>query len=245
MSVFQFARTFLKSRLNDEQKRRWRAVFGPWLAWWYRRDLKALAGIYGSDKWNDHWYAQHYERFLGEMRGQPVRVLEIGIGGYDDPQKGGSSLRMWKSYFPRGLIHGLDLHDKSGLEESRIKIFQGSQADLDVLKRVEKEAGPFDIIIDDGSHLNEHVPVTFKALFPGLKEGGLYFVEDTQTSYWPDFGGNPDPTAKGTMMTYFKDLCDAVNSSEYKGSGVLEQSIYAMHFYHNLIVIEKDAPNRK
>ncbi|AFZ23802.1 hypothetical protein Cylst_1518 [Cylindrospermum stagnale PCC 7417] len=26
----------------------------------YRKDLRKLAIFYGTDKWNSHWYAQHY-----------------------------------------------------------------------------------------------------------------------------------------------------------------------------------------
>lgn len=245
MSVFGYARRYLKSRLSEEQKKRYRATFGPLLAWWYRKDLKALAGIYGSDKWNDHWYAQHYERHLAGWRLRSLKMLEIGIGGYDDPKKGGASLRMWKRYFHRGQINGLDLHDKSGLKEPRINIFQGSQADREVLKNVVECAGPFDLIIDDGSHQNDHVKESFQALFPGLKPGGVYVVEDTQTSYWPDYGGNPDPKQGETMMAYFKELCDSVNSSEYRGASEMASSIYGMHFYHNMIVIEKCSPDRK
>ena len=58
------------------------------------------------------------------------------------------------------------------------------------LTSVVDEIGPLDIIIDDGSHLNEHVIRTFEILFPLLNEGGIYAVEDLQTSYWPDHGGS-------------------------------------------------------
>ena len=64
------------------------------------------------------------------------------------------------------------------------------QADAGFLQKVAGEFGPFDLIIDDGSHVNAHVITTFEVLFPLLKTGGLYVVEDTQTSYWPVLGGS-------------------------------------------------------
>jgi hypothetical protein len=48
----------------------------------------------------------------------------------------------------------------------------------------------FDIIIDDGSHVNEHVITTFEYLLPILNNEGLYVIEDTQTAYWPEYGGS-------------------------------------------------------
>ena len=56
-----------------------------------------------------------------------------------------------------------------------------------MLKSINSE---LDIIIDDGSHINEHVIRTFQYLFPKLKPGGIYVVEDTQTSYRQDYGGD-------------------------------------------------------
>lgn len=64
-----------------------------------------------------------------------------------------------------------------------------SQVDPDLLDDVVRNAGRLDIIIDDGSHLNEHVLTTFHHLFAKLAPGGLYLVEDTQTSYWPGYAG--------------------------------------------------------
>ncbi len=51
-----------------------------------RADLGALAVRYGSDKWADlHWYTEHYEHHFSRFQDAPVRVLEIGIGGYHAP----------------------------------------------------------------------------------------------------------------------------------------------------------------
>src|SRR3712207_9439246 len=40
-------------------------------------------------------------------------LFEIGIGGYDDPNWGGASLRVWRDFFQRGDIHGLDFYERS------------------------------------------------------------------------------------------------------------------------------------
>ena len=83
----------------------------------------------------------------------------------------------------------IDLHDKRHLSEERIDIRQCDQTDAEALRQLVSEYGGFDIIIDDGSHLNDDVIKTFNILFPLLRQDGIYVVEDTQTAYWPTWGG--------------------------------------------------------
>jgi len=209
-----------------------------------RHDLTQLATIFRTDKWNAHWYIPHYERYFQPQRVRPLNLLEIGVGGYEDPRFGGHSLRMWKAYFPRARIYGIDCYDKRALEEPRIRIFQGRQEDPLFLQRVAKEIGRLDIVIDDGSHANAHVITTFEALFPLLADGGIYVVEDTEASYWPGFGGSSeDLTTPKTTMGYFKRLVDGLNHAEFLKPGYqpssFDQHITAMHFSHNLLFIFK------
>ena len=138
------------------------------------------------------------------MRKKHLNLLEIGVGGEEDVYKGGNSLRMWKRYFPNGNIFSIDIFDKSIHEEKRIKIFRGDQTDASFLNDISNKIGDIDIIIDDGSHINNHVIKTFEILFPKLKDGGIYVVEDTQTSYWPEYGGSSfDLSSSFTIMNFF------------------------------------------
>lgn len=206
-------------------------------------DLTALAVHFGTDKWGDHKYTQHYQRHLQHLRDRPVTLLELGIGGYSRAGDGGASLRMWKQFFPQGRIYGLDIHDKSFVDEPRIKSFRGSQADPEVLGRIIEEIGRPDVVIDDGSHRSEHVIASFEILFPLLADDGIYVVEDTQTSYWPRYGGDPDPQADGTSLAMLKRLTDGLNHEEYLlpdyQPSYTDLHIVGMHWYHNLVFIEK------
>lgn len=208
--------------------------------------LRDLAVAMGTDKEGAHSYAAAYERHLGHLRGRPITLLEIGIGGYADPGKGGASLRMWKAYFPQARIYGLDLEDKSALAEDRITILRGDQGDSLFLEELATCHGPFDVIIDDGSHRCEHVITSFRALFPHVRDGGIYAIEDLQTSYWERYGGSSEPNHKGTSMTFLQRLTDGVNHAEfdipnYKPS-YADSWVRAISFWHNLAIIEK-APN--
>ncbi|WP_053733622.1 class I SAM-dependent methyltransferase [Nocardia sp. NRRL S-836] len=208
-----------------------------------QQDLGTLAVRYGSDKWGDlHWYTQHYERHLARLRTEPVKLLEIGIGGYDDPASGGASLRMWQHYFRRGLIHGLDIAEKTGVTGPRITTVRGDQSDAGFLDDLGARLGPFDVVIDDGSHRNDHVRTSFHALFPHVRLGGVYVVEDLQTAYWPSWGGAPDGGA-GTSMGMLKSFVDGLNLSEVADprvdGGYVQRNISGISFHHNIAFVEK------
>ena len=233
-------RQFQSLHLRQIQHIAFRVVLGS--------NLKALAAIYGSEKWGSHWYAQHYERHFAPLRKKRLNILEIGIGGYDDPLAGGESLRMWRTYFPYSRIFGIDICDKHVHNEPRIKTFHGSQVDEKFLAEVVKEIGHIDLVIDDGSHRNEHVLHTFKFLFPRMSKDGIYVVEDTQTSYWPDCGGSSlDFNRLDTTVGFFKRLVDGLNYAEFERPSYsptyYDRHVTGVHFYHNLVFVQKGLNN--
>lgn len=210
----------------------------------YRADLRALAVRFGSDKWAGHWYAGHYERHLAGHRDQRVRLLEIGVGGYA-ADLGGGSLRMWRLFFPRGLVYGLDLHDKSALDGQRLRTVRGSQSDPAFLAGLADRIGPLDIVIDDGSHLSADVLTTFTALFGRLRAGGIYVIEDLQAAYWPGWNGNrTDLNDPATSTGFLKTLVDGLHHQDQVRAGpyqpsVTERGVVGLHVYHNIAFIEK------
>jgi len=195
--------------------------------------LTELARKYGTDKIDCHTYTPIYERYFADL--EPKLVFEIGVGGYGDPNQGGASLRMWRDYFMSAEILSLDIYPKD-IDEERITIYQGSQTDESLMSFILNGLEP-DIIIDDGSHVCEHVITTFEILFPYLRDGGWYVIEDTQTSYLPELKG-----AGLTTMQYFMQLADNINYKERIGehkATYLDENIFTIHFYHNLIFVQK------
>jgi hypothetical protein len=211
----------------------------------HKDTLTAIGQRHGTDKASRHSYTDFYERLIGHLRDRPIRLLEFGIGGYEDPSAGGNSLRMWREYFPNAEVIGVDVYDKSGITEDRIAIVQGDQSDRLFLRQLGEDFGPFDVVIDDGSHLPAHVLTTFQAIFPYVLDGGYYFVEDTQTSYWPSFGGSLLPHSNRSTMGFFKRRVDGLNFAEFRIPGYhpteYDLQIDEINFRRNLVAVRKGA----
>lgn len=138
---------------------------------------------YNTDK-TIRGYLEIYDPILQPFVDKEVKLLEIGI------HKGGS-LMLWRDYFPRGTIAGIDIKPPKGFSPgSRVTIFEGNQANTRFLCEVANTVAPkgFDIIIDDASHIGELTRKAFWYLFENhLKPGGLYIIEDWYTGYWDDW----------------------------------------------------------
>jgi methyltransferase family protein len=141
------------------------------------------AGLAGGHKWLH--YFEIYDALFSVVRSRPIRMLEIGV------YKGGS-LRMWRQVLhPESVLVGIDIDpgcarfDRPG-ERTHVRI--GDQTDPVFLTSVASEFGPFDVILDDGSHICSHMIASFGHLFlSALAEDGLYIVEDTHTNFWPQY----------------------------------------------------------
>lgn len=206
-----------------------------------------LAHLHRSDK-AEHGYCAFYEELFSGRRLEPLKILELGVGGFekqDDPNFGGASLRIWKDYFPSAEICGVDLLDKSGIAADRIRIFQGSQTDESLLHKLHREHGPFDIIVDDASHIPALTNQSFAILFPLLAPNGIYVIEDLSTSYWPMWGGRFHRHARRTTMALVKDRLDGLNHAEFKipryQASELDTSILEIRSRHNIVAFLKGA----
>lgn len=167
--------------------------------------LKEIGIKHGTDKadhdhsFNGVCYLDNYQYHFQKFRNEKVKVLEIGVFT-------GKSIKTWKEYFHNGEIYGLDIDPSRKFEEERIKIDIGSQNDIEFLKQTYGDT-QFDIIIDDGAHVNEMIINSYNHLFyNNLKPGGIYAIEDLLCTYepankilWPGMSYNSEPTVKGVL----------------------------------------------
>jgi hypothetical protein len=180
-------------------------------------ELARLGTLTGTDKITHHGYHRYYPLYLERLRGvtEPWAMLEIGT----DQSR---SLEMWKRYFPANVfVYGLDIGVSA--QGERFQIFQADQSSQSDLKTVMKAisasptAAPVHFIIDDGSHIPEHQVSTFDLLFGSLlSPGGVFIIEDIETSYWTRGGLYGYPTEYGyhhsrSIIEIFKDLLDELN----------------------------------
>lgn len=203
--------------------------------------LPALLKKYGSDKVGHHEYGDIYASTLLPLELQPTTLLELGTGAYWHADQGGAATRAFRDFFPNGKIVTVDIYDKPCMiGEERVVFYMGSQTDEAFLKTIIEREGRPDVIIDDASHVNPFTLVTFDILFPQLKGGGFYFIEDVHTSYWEALGADGanfyGGDHAGTVMNYFKALTDSLN---YGHSKLDDMGIHSITFYREIIVIKK------
>ena len=217
--------------------------------------LPYLLRVTGTDKHqpNGHQYGFIYEDYFRPFRYERTKLLEIGIGGYDYAL-GGESLIAWRAYFPFGKIVACDLHLHQGMASRRTRIRQMDQSSIPDLDKLVKDEGPFNIIIDDGSHMNAHQILTFQHLFNALSDGGIYVIEDVMTSYWKFSywdGKSLEEQDTQTCMGWFTKLAHYVNFEEFETTdGVdpimltLAPSIGHILFRKNLVIIMKETGSK-
>ena len=127
--------------------------------------LCELATKFGTDKGpGGHNYTPYYHRHFGGWQPQPISLLEIGV--YQ-----GASLRMWEHYFPQGTILGVDIDPNAAVHTARAKTVVCDIKDYEPDRT-------FDLIIDDGSHAPDDIVAAGKRLWPSLRFGGWYVIED-------------------------------------------------------------------
>ena len=189
--------------------------------------FKEIALKYGCEK-PDYGYA--YDEMLGKFRNKPIRILEIGVSQ-------GASLEVWREYFPKSEIVGVDIDPNcKKYADKRAKVLIGDQADQEFLKTIE---GDFDVIIDDGGHhCFQHV-FSFGELWSRVKVGGYYIIEDLHTAYWDEYGGNREGTSETVKM--IKDFVDKVNGNGiwFRNQPQKQGEIGEIHCYNSIIFIKK------
>lgn len=198
--------------------------------------LNSIALKYGTDKASNlHNYTRWYDKHLPSPDSD-MKLLEIGVDQ-------GKSLKMWREYYTKAHIFGLDINDCQPVEGT--VIWKGDQKNF-----LDRNVIPnFDVIIDDGSHLWDDQIVSFKRLWQHVNPGGVYVIEDLHTSFLMAFG---EPGGLNTT-TFLHLLMDDVGMYGAGGLGDVrncigysddllndyQRTVESMTFYPSICFIRK------
>lgn len=147
-------------------------------------------------------YLPIYEAVVDRAR--PIRMLEIG-SFYGD------SIQMWQEYLhPGSHIVGIDINSRllkiADLGGINVRIAGGQHPSF--LTEVATEFGPFDFILDGGSHTSSNMVSSFRYLFANaLSQNGVYMVEDVHCDYW-----TPYRDSRVSFIDLVRALIDAMHS---------------------------------
>lgn len=210
--------------------------------------MYALSKKHYTDKFYFHGYHRFYEDFLSKYINKKFNFLEIGMYY-------GESMRFWKDYFKLANIYGLEIYKE--YKEDRVHVMKGDQSNIDDLKDLIKITNICDIILDDGSHVPEHQLISFNYLFENcLNEGGIYIIEDIETSYWTNgklygYDIKSGYNSKNNIINIFKEILDIVNREFLKNqhkqkiiknnniSEYVLNNISSINFGMNCIIVKK------
>jgi hypothetical protein len=212
------------------------------------------------------YYLEIYEQYFDKIQNEEISFLELGVFR-------GGSLELWAEYFTKARIVGIDIEpcreaDPDGAPEGRPRRFrsdriafrQGAQEDAVFLEAVTEEFAPdgWDVVIDDCAHIGALSLASFRTLFPKVKPGGFYIVEDWATGYWPRY---PDGR-RFALERHFTEAEGVFPSHQHGLPGFLKQFVDEMamddirrevpaagrssfdyvHFYKGVAIVRKRAP---
>ena len=175
--------------------------------------------IYNTDK-IANGLMENYKTLFSPLQYKKINFLEIGV-------LEGESLHYWNDYFrhPETVIVGLDLNLPEVEFGDRVKVFECNQNDNERLAFIAEKYGPFDIIIDDGSHFRKETENCFRLFFPYVTVGGYYVIEDWAAGYWRDrplYGG---------MVEFINDIIAQIPELSICESRIILEKNKALAFF--------------
>lgn len=151
--------------------------------------LKGLINNRLTDKNTTHAYVDLYEQLLSSKKESATSVLEVGIGDFG--QKNGGSIKLWRDYFTKATIYGLDILPASRvidelLTDPRVVLYTSINAyDDNFVKTTFVDKGmKFDFMLDDGPHTLKSMKDFIRLYSPLMKDDAILIIEDVQAFGW-------------------------------------------------------------
>ncbi len=170
-----------------------------------RTEMGEVLRRHGSDKAWPHCFDEVYGKLFPD-RDAPLDILEVGLAD-------GQSVRAWREYFPNARILGFDVEPCARINSDRIEVHQVEQTDVVGLWQ-HIGTRKFDWVIEDAAHLWQKQIITLVLLWPALKPGGWYCLEDVAALNTGAFSYHE---GLGAFRGEFMNL----NTTEYPDGGQL------------------------
>lgn len=170
-------------------------------------------------------HAHYYAEAFSYLKNDVASLLEIGINR-------GGSIRAWRDFFVNATVYGIDIRSSCirRCQGERISTHTIDVGQRDVLFSW-AEGKEFDIVIDDGSHNNDHQIIAFEVLWPKVKPGGYYAIEDIAVA-WNDKHINPEYPL---LEEYLSRLIRPISTNKL--------DILSLLIRPNMVVIRKQRTN--
>lgn len=196
-------------------------------------------------------YYEVYEKLFESKRNDNLNILEIGVDY-------GESSKTFSTYFKNSKLVGIDinLREIDFKEFSNFEYIKCEQTDKTGIEKIisEKLNNQIDIVIEDASHIGHLSKLTFDIIFPYVKSGGFYIIEDWGTGYWKSFNDGHEyfnPILMGKrihshdfgMVGFVKSLVDEVGILDIKptedSKSNLVQRVKSITYHFGMVVVEK------
>ncbi len=194
-----------------------------------------------SDKQHSHRgesYFDVYERVFKVLRHEEINFLELGV-------RDGKSLRVWREYFSKANILGVDINPWSAKQDTpRCKVEIVSQDDKEKLDEISRKVKGWDVVVDDASHLNSLTKKSFDILWSHVRSKGYYIIEDLKVSYsdlsnlpdhWNFLHLNPNSPSRVNDRNVLNDLFfDLIKETD-----MARGDVRSVQFFHQMVIIQK------
>ena len=231
-------------------------AFGRYLVHCLRQyrynDLLQFANEEATDKGVlGHYYVRVYDFFMRPRRDSIEYLCEVGllrrVAERSSSQKvhpDAPSLRMWRKYLPTTHLVGFDIKEFEQPHDKNCTIIQGDQSSREDLQKIVDHHSGYDVIIDDARHASPHQQITLSFLFPHVRSGGIYFIEDLNTQ--PAKFERDDVPKTLELLKKLKTTgvwSSPLSTPEEKKA--LESEVKEIHFFESLkgpnLIVDADA----
>lgn len=190
--------------------------------------MTQIADHFKTDKGSmKHLYTEVYAKYLESYRIRPVHLVEIGVAC-------GSSLKMWAHYLGQGSrITGVDIRPECAALCAKYPAIDIRIGDAAAMKFDET----FDVVVDDGSHISKEIVDNWNNLWPRLRPGGYYIIEDLRCTHDPSYAANftfPKDPALFDRRHFMEWLDDKLRHMDFRRS-----EVEFIHFHRELAIMRK------